>query len=63
MLIGAAYIRVSTDDQLDLSPDSQLDEIKNMPRQTTLFCRLITFSWSRKPKRQKSREPAKSSSG
>ena len=28
MLIGAAYIRVSTDDQLDLSPDSQLDEIK-----------------------------------
>lgn len=27
MLIGAAYIRVSTDDQLDLSPDSQLDEI------------------------------------
>nr|DAV29242.1 MAG TPA: integrase [Bacteriophage sp.] len=28
MLIGAAYVRVSTDDQLDLSPDSQLDEIK-----------------------------------
>lgn len=24
MLTGAAYIRVSTDDQLDLSPDSQL---------------------------------------
>lgn len=27
--IAAAYIRVSTDDQLDYSPDSQLDEIKN----------------------------------
>ncbi len=26
---AAAYIRVSTDDQLDYSPDSQLDEIKN----------------------------------
>ena len=26
--IAAAYIRVSTDDQLDYSPDSQLDEIK-----------------------------------
>lgn len=25
----AAYIRVNTDDQLDYSPDSQLDEIKN----------------------------------
>jgi len=26
--IAAAYIRVSTDDQLDYSPESQLDEIK-----------------------------------
>ena len=26
MRIGAAYIRVSTDDQLDISPESQLDE-------------------------------------
>ena len=26
--IGAAYIRVSTDDQLDISPESQLDEIQ-----------------------------------
>ena len=25
---GAAYIRVSTDQQLELSPDSQLEEIK-----------------------------------
>ena len=28
MRIGAAYIRVSTDDQLDISPESQLDEIQ-----------------------------------
>ena len=28
MKIGAAYIRVSTDDQLELSPDSQLKKIK-----------------------------------
>lgn len=28
MKIGAAYIRVSTDDQIELSPDSQLKEIK-----------------------------------
>lgn len=30
---AAAYIRVSTDDQLELSPDSQLDEIKKFARQ------------------------------
>lgn len=30
---AAAYIRVSTDDQLDYSPDSQLDEIKNYAKQ------------------------------
>ncbi len=29
MRIGAAYIRVSTDDQLEYSPDAQLREIKN----------------------------------
>lgn len=29
MKIGAAYIRVSTDDQLEYSPDAQLREIKN----------------------------------
>lgn len=28
MRVGAAYIRVSTDDQLELSPDSQLKQIK-----------------------------------
>lgn len=28
MKIGAAYIRVSTDEQLELSPDSQLKKIK-----------------------------------
>lgn len=28
MRIGAAYIRVSTDDQMELSPDSQLKQIK-----------------------------------
>lgn len=28
-MIAAAYVRVSTDDQLDYSPESQLDEIKN----------------------------------
>ena len=27
ILTGAAYIRVSTDGQMDLSPESQLDEI------------------------------------
>lgn len=30
---AAAYIRVSTDDQLDYSPGSQLDEIKNYAKQ------------------------------
>ena len=30
MPTAAAYIRVSTDDQAELSPDSQLEEIKNL---------------------------------
>lgn len=29
--IGAAYIRVSTDDQTELSPDAQLRELKDGP--------------------------------
>lgn len=33
---AAAYIRVSTDDQLDYSPGSQLDEIKNYAQQNGL---------------------------
>ena len=37
MLTGAAYIRVSTDDQLDLSPDSQLDEIKSTTKQNNII--------------------------
>ena len=37
MLTGAAYIRVSTDDQLDLSPDSQLDEIKKYAKQNDII--------------------------
>ncbi len=37
MLTGAAYIRVSTDDQLDLSPDSQLDEIKKYAKQNNII--------------------------
>ena len=28
MLIAAAYIRVSTDDQIEFSPDSQLEKIR-----------------------------------
>lgn len=28
MKTGAAYIRVSTDDQLEYSPDSQIEKIK-----------------------------------
>ena len=28
MKVAAAYIRVSTDDQLEYSPDSQLEKIK-----------------------------------
>ena len=31
--IAAAYVRVSTDDQLDYSPSSQLDEIKAYAQQ------------------------------
>lgn len=34
---AAAYIRVSTDDQLDYSPGSQLDEIKNYANQNDLY--------------------------
>lgn len=34
---AAAYIRVSTDDQLDYSPDSQLDEIRNYAKQNGIY--------------------------
>lgn len=34
---AAAYIRVSTDDQLDYSPGSQLDEIRNYAKQNGLY--------------------------
>ena len=35
--IAAAYIRVNTDDQLDLSPDSQLEEIRNFAKTHNLI--------------------------
>ena len=35
--VAAAYIRVSTDDQLDLSPDSQLEEIRNYAKSHSLI--------------------------
>ena len=34
---AAAYIRVSTDDQLDYSPSSQLDEIRNFAKQNDIY--------------------------
>lgn len=35
--VGAAYIRVSTDEQLDLSPESQLDEIKSYAKKNNIL--------------------------
>lgn len=37
MRIGAAYIRVSTDDQIELSPDSQLKEIKKYAKNNEII--------------------------
>ena len=37
MKIGAAYIRVSTDDQIELSPDSQLKEIKKYAKNNDII--------------------------
>lgn len=37
IITGAAYIRVSTDGQLDLSPESQLDEIKKYAEQNNIL--------------------------
>lgn len=41
--VAAAYIRVSTDDQTDLSPESQLEKIREYAAKTTLFCFRNTF--------------------
>ena len=59
MLIGAAYVRVSTDDQLDLSPDSQLDEITKYAAANEI----VTFSWSRKAEAAKKPRTGQNSSG
>ncbi|MBT9774900.1 recombinase family protein [Clostridium sp. MCC353] len=37
MLTGAAYIRVSTDGQMDLSPESQLDEIRKYAENHSIY--------------------------
>lgn len=37
IITGAAYVRVSTDGQLDLSPESQLDEIKKYAQQNNIL--------------------------
>lgn len=37
MKIGAAYIRVSTEDQIELSPDSQLKEIKKYAKNNNII--------------------------
>ena len=37
MKIGAAYIRVSTGDQIELSPDSQLKEIKKYAKNNDII--------------------------
>ena len=37
MKIGAGYIRVSTDDQIELSPDSQLKEIKKYAKNNNII--------------------------
>ena len=37
MKIGAAYIRVSTEDQIEFSPDSQLKKIKEYAKQNDII--------------------------
>ena len=37
MKIGAAYIRVSTDDQIEFSPDSQLKKIKEYAKHNDII--------------------------
>jgi len=37
--IGAAYVRVSTDDQLDVSPESQLEEIRGYCERNNILLR------------------------
>ena len=39
MKVAAAYIRVSTDDQLEYSPDSQLSQIRRYAKTAILSCR------------------------
>ena len=43
--IGAAYIRVSTDDQLEYSPEAQLEKT---PRQAASSSPKNTSSWRKK---------------
>ena len=47
MKIAAAYIRVSTDDQLEYSPDSQLVQIRCYAKKRLYLCQRNT-SLSRK---------------
>ena len=37
MKIAAAYIRVSTDDQTEFSPDSQIKALKNYARKNNMI--------------------------
>lgn len=41
---AAAYIRVSTDDQVEYSPDTQLKCIAEFARKTGIFCLMSLFS-------------------
>ena len=43
--IGAAYIRVSTDDQTELSPDAQLRMILDAAKKTALRSRRNLSLW------------------
>lgn len=47
MPTAAAYIRVSTEDQMEFSPDSQLRSIQAYALNHTLNYSLLTFIWTK----------------